>query len=259
MALSPEIQTREPITFGSLSTRSLKMQPVLAALERAAGSDEGFLIEGETGVGKELAAEAIHRSSRRRLGALVVFDCAAQSSTDGERELFGLEHTDAGDEGSLLGTLELARGGTLLLDHIDELARPLQLKLARVLKRGEFRRLGGRENLVLNVRVIATSIRGLRREVRLRSFAPELCAVACSESVRIPPLRERTEDIEHIAGEILATCVPSRSVSDIPAHVWAAFHDYHWPGNVRELRNALERALVVPDRAPAFIRRTHHD
>jgi len=226
------------------------MRGILASLERLAASDIGFLIEGETGVGKELAAESVHRRSARSAGPFVVFDCAAQSQQSGERELFGAEEQLP----FMTGSLELAKGGTLLLDHIDELAVPLQVRLLRALGRREIRRLGGKRNIAIDVRVIAACTRGLRREVRLGRFKRELYAQVCSECVRLPALRQRLEDLTPLAQEILEELHPPRALPDIPDHVWAAFRAYPWPGNVRELRNALQRAVMMPDRALRFAR-----
>jgi len=238
------------LVFGGLSTRSAKMRAALASLERLAATDLGILIEGETGVGKELAAESVHRQSSRSAGPFVVFDCAAQSLHSGERELFGVDE----DLPGMAGSLELAAGGTVLLDHIDELALPLQIRLLRALERREIRRLGGKRSIALDVRVIGACTRALRREVRLGKFKRELYAQFCSECVRVPALRHRLEDLAPLAQEILASLQPPRAPPDIPEHVWAAFRAYPWPGNVRELRNALQRAVMMPDRALRFAR-----
>jgi transcriptional regulator with PAS, ATPase and Fis domain len=140
------------------------------------------------------------------------------------------------------------------LDHIDELAIPLQARLLRALERREIRRVGGIQNVTLDVRVIAACTRALGREVRLGAFKPELYVQVGSERARIPALRQRLEDLTLLAEEILSQFQPPRTLPDIPEHVWAAFRAYHWPGNVRELRNALQRTVVMPDRALRFIR-----
>jgi len=249
------VPDREQVrVFGGLSTRSAKMRASLAVLERLAASDGSLLIEGETGVGKEVAAEFVHRASARRDGPFIVFDCAAKSVEAGERELFGSEEERTSSIPAMAGILELAQGGTVLLDHIDELALPLQSRLLRALERREIRRVGGTHSIDLDLRVMAACTRGLRREVRLGAFKRELYVQVCTECVRIPPLRQRLEDLTPLSQEFLASFQPPRAPNDIPEHVWAAFRAYHWPGNVRELKNALQRAVVVPDRALRFTR-----
>ena len=173
----PSAHVEEVRVFGGLSTRSAKMRATLASLERLAATELNFLIEGETGVGKELAAESVHRGSSRNGRPFVVFDCAAQSLHAGERELFGCDEEEPG----MVGSLELAEGGTVLLDHIDELALPLQVKLLRALERREIRRVGGQRNIALDVRVIGAGTRALGREVRLGTFKRELYAEVCAE------------------------------------------------------------------------------
>lgn len=246
----PALRTEQVVAFGGMSTRAAKMRSTLASLARLAETDANLLVEGETGVGKELAAESVHRGSARQAGPFIVFDCAAQSVQAGERELFGAEEEQSG----MLGSLELAAGGTVLLDHIDELALPLQVRLLRALERREIRRVGGKQNIAVDVRVIAACSRALRREVRLGTFKRELYMLVCTECVRIPALRQRLEDLTPLAQEILTSFQPQRELHDIPDHVWAAFRAYPWPGNVRELRNALQRAVMMPDRALRFAR-----
>jgi len=227
------------------------MSASLIALEQRALSEASLLIEGETGVGKEVAAEAVHRASLRCAGPFLVFDCAAKSLTAGARELFGAESGDDHEP----GMLELAAGGTLFLDHIDELAVPLQLRLARALERRKIPGPSGTRNVRLDLRVIAASTRGLHREVRLGTFNRELFVQVGVECIRIPPLRQRLEDLMSLSQEILASFSPPRTPTDIPEDVWTAFRTYHWPGNVRELKNALQRAVLVPERALYFFTR----
>ena len=225
------------------------MGALLTRLEQLALTELSLLIEGETGVGKELAAESVHGASARMAGPFLVFDCAAKSLAAGELELFGSETSPVSPDPGLPGLLELCEGGTLLLDHIDELALPLQARLLRALQRREVRRIGGSNRIELDVRVIAASAHSLQRAVRLGAFQGELLAHIGAERVRIPPLRQRLVDLVPLAEELLSSFRPPRVLSDISAQVWAAFRTHAWPGNVRELRNALERALVVPDRA----------
>ncbi len=234
------------------------MGALLARLEQLAASETSLLIEGETGVGKELAAESVHRASARQRGPFLVFDCAAKSLAAGEVELFGAEETalslaaEPVPQLGMPGVLELAEGGTVLLDHVDELAPLLQARLLRALERRQLRRVGGSRRIDLDLRVIAVCARNMSREVRRGAFQRELLAHIGAERVLIPPLRQRLIDLMPLSHELLASFQPPAAVTDIPDPVWAAFEAYAWPGNVRELRNALQRALVVPDRALRF-------
>jgi two-component system response regulator GlrR len=235
--------------LGKLASRSPKMKLALAALKRTAGSELNLLIEGETGVGKELAAECVHHASRRSAGPFLVFDCAAKSANAGELELFGLEQDASSCTPGMPGILELASGGTLLLDHVDELAMPSQARLLRAFEQRRFRRIGGSEAIALDLRVISASSRSLGRAVRRRAFTRELHAHLGAAYVHLPPPRQRMEDLTLIAEEFLASLQPPRDLSDISDSVWAAFREHRWPGNLRELRNALSYALLVPDHA----------
>jgi DNA-binding NtrC family response regulator len=240
--------------LGKFASRSPKMKLALAVLERVARTELNLLIEGETGVGKELAAEYVHRASGRSGGPFLVFDCAAKSVNTGERELFGLARNAHSREPGMPGILELASGGTMLLDHIDELALPSQARLLQAFDQRRIRRIGGTETIALNVRVISASSRSLEHEARNRVFLRELQTHLDTTHVRLPPLRERMEDLTLLAQEFLASFQPPRGLVDISEGLWAAFHAHHWPGNVRELRNALRYALLVPEHAARLAR-----
>ncbi len=253
MAIHTTFEERSAVThFGKLATHSPKMAPVLARLSVAAAHDRPLLLEGETGVGKELAALSVHQASARRQGPFVVFDCAAQSAELGERELLGVEESNGEPESA--GVFEQSARGTLLLDHIDELPPLLQVKLQRALERGELRRLGGRRAYPLDVRVITASTRSLRRQVRLGELRAELHELLGKESLKIPPLRERMEDLELLSEQLLQARLPSRTSADVAESVWNTFREYHWPGNVRELDNALQRVIMTPNRPLYFVR-----
>jgi DNA-binding NtrC family response regulator len=230
--------------FGPFASRAPKMIEALAALARQAEGSGALIVEGETGVGKELAAETVHRQSARRNAPFVVFDCAEKSPEVADFELFGSEQDP--------GVLERAQGGSVLLDHIDELPRSLQAKLLRAFEHGEVR--SSTHHAKLDVRVMAACSTALQRAVRRHTFSRNLYGQLGSERVRIPALRERTEDIPLLAAAYLGALAPARTLADIPERVWLAFHAHRWPGNVRELHNALQRALIVPDRALGFPR-----
>jgi transcriptional regulator with PAS, ATPase and Fis domain len=235
--------------FGNLLGRSHKMRELFAELANIAATDLSLLVEGETGTGKELVAEAVHLNSHRARAPFVVFDCSAIAPTLVESELFGHERgAFTGAEGARVGLFEQANGGTIFIDEIGELPRDLQPKLLRVLEKRQLRRLGGSKTIPLNVRVISATNRNLRAEVKSGGFREDLYYRVAGVSVYLPPLRDRLDDLMFLAESFLAAHVPPRCLSDVPPHVWNMFEAYRWPGNVRELQNALRRVLVSPVR-----------
>jgi transcriptional regulator with GAF, ATPase, and Fis domain len=228
---------------------SAAMQRLLGDITRLARTDITLLVEGETGTGKDLAAEWIHRASSRADGPYVVFDCSAVVSTLAESELFGHERGSfTGAVTSRPGAFEQANGGTLFLDELGELPRDLQPKLLRILEKHEVRRVGGQRMIPVDVRVVAATNRDLAAEAQLGRFRQDLYFRIAVAQITIPPLRERVEDIPLLIEHFLAMGRPPRPVSDIPAETREQFLSYHWPGNVRELRNAVHRLFVTPDR-----------
>jgi hypothetical protein len=186
-------------SFGPLVGQSIAMRELFAQLERAAPTDATILVEGETGTGKELIAEAIHGASKRRGGPLVVFDCASVPGTLLESEIFGHEKgafTGATDR--RIGRMEEADGGTLFLDELGELPIDLQPKLLRALEKREVRRLGGRDTIPVDIRIVAATNRDLAREVNRGTFREDLYYRLAVVRVGVPPLRERPEDIRHL-------------------------------------------------------------
>ncbi len=248
----PETVTREQAVgerFGDLLGRSARMRELFAELSRIAASDVTVLIEGETGSGKELVAESIHGASARADGPFVVFDCGAVAPSLAESELFGHERgAFPGAVGSRPGVFEQADGGSIFLDELGELPKELQPKLLRVLERREVRRLGGQRTVPVSVRLIAATNRNLAAEVQRGNFREDLYFRLAGAHVRVPPLRDRMEDLPLLVEHFLKRSSPPRSVSDIPAQVWDMFNTHRWPGNVRELSNAVQRFLVQPDR-----------
>jgi transcriptional regulator with GAF, ATPase, and Fis domain len=248
----PETVTREQAVgerFGDLLGRSARMRELFAELSRIAASDVTVLIEGETGSGKELVAESIHGASARADGPFVVFDCGAVAPSLAESELFGHERgAFTGAVGSRPGVFEQADGGSIFLDELGELPKELQPKLLRVLERREVRRLGGQRTVPVSVRLIAATNRNLAAEVQRGNFREDLYFRLAGAHVRVPPLRDRMEDLPLLVEHFLKRSSPPRSVSDIPAQVWDMFNTHRWPGNVRELSNAVQRFLVQPDR-----------
>jgi DNA-binding NtrC family response regulator len=235
--------------FGALVGRSAQMRAVFALLERAAASRATLLLEGETGTGKEAAAESVHRAGDRRDQPFVVVDCSALPPHLLESELFGHEKgAFTGAVARRAGAFAAAHGGTLFLDEIGELGPELQPKLLRVLERQELKPLGGDRYHKVDVRIIAATHRDLLGDVNSRRFRSDLYYRLAVVVVTLPPLRDRVEDlpplIEHLLGQLGAADAEVARLRT-PAFL-AELAAHRWPGNVRELRNYLERALAVP-------------
>ncbi len=229
--------------FGDMVGRSLPMRVLFAQLERAARGDSTVLLAGETGTGKEEAARALHETSDRTDGPFVVVDCGALSRTLVESELFGHERgafTDAHQERA--GAFELAHGGTLFLDEIGELPLELQSRLLRALEARSVRRVGSGEEREVDVRIVAATHRDLRAEVNTGRFREDLYYRLAVIEVRLPPLRERLEDLPVLASALLRRTGGDDAVELLTEDLLAQLARSSWPGNVRQLRNFLERA-----------------
>jgi transcriptional regulator with AAA-type ATPase domain len=227
--------------------RSNAWQCVLTRALRVASTDTTVLLQGESGTGKEVVARFIHDASPRRNGPFVAINCAALPDALLESELFGFERgAFTGAQQSKRGQIELADGGVLFLDEVTEMAVPAQAKLLRVLQEREYRRLGGTRPVQVNVRVIAASNQDLTKAVAEGRFRADLNYRINVFDVRIPPLRDRVEDILPLAQHFLRETVQlaGRAMQLTPS-AEEALLAYHWPGNVRELRNVLERASIV--------------
>jgi transcriptional regulator with GAF, ATPase, and Fis domain len=236
--------------FGDVIGRSARMRELFADLERIAKTDVTLLVEGETGTGKDLVAESVHRMSPRSDRPYVVFDCGAVAPTLVESELFGHERgAFTGAVAARQGVFEQADGGTLFLDEIGELPKELQPKLLRVLEKREVRRVGSAKIVPVDVRVIAATNRNTLAEVRRGGFRQDLYFRIAAAHVTVPPLRDRMDDLPLLVEHFLAQERPPRSKSDVSPDVWDLLRAYRWPGNVRELRNAVQRLLVMPERA----------
>jgi formate hydrogenlyase transcriptional activator len=225
-----------------------------AALKAALGrvmevmpTDSTVLLLGETGTGKELIARALHMHGPRRAHPLVSVNCAALPPTLIESELFGHERgAFTGAVAMRPGRFQLAHRGTLFLDEIADLPLELQSKLLRVLQHGEFERLGSSQTQKVNVRIVAATNRDLTRAVADGEFREDLYYRLSVFPIRLPPLRERREDIPALAWFIIRKRqhVMHRSIRKVPPDVMDALQHHSWPGNVRELENAIERALI---------------
>ena len=235
--------------FCNMIGRSPRMRELFADLARIAPSDVTVLIEGETGSGKELVAESVHMASLRAQGPLVVFDCSAVAPTLAESELFGHERgAFTGAVSARPGVFEQADGGSIFLDELGELPKDLQPKLLRVLERREVRRLGSQRTIPVDVRLIAATNRNLAAEVQRGNFREDLYFRLAAAHVRVPPLRDRMEDLPLLVEHFLSRTKPRRNLTDIPPQVWTMFNAHRWPGNVRELWNAVQRFSVTPER-----------
>jgi DNA-binding NtrC family response regulator len=242
------LSTRE--RFGALLGRSVAMRQLFTVLERAAEADAPVLLEGETGTGKELAAEALHEESGRADGPFVVFDCSAISANLLESELFGhVRGAFTGADRDRMGALEAADGGTLFLDEIGELPIELQPKLLRALERLEVRRVGANTSRQVDVRLIAATNRSLDDEVAVGRFRSDLFFRLAVLRVALPPLRERAGDIPLLVDHFVATSRARVRAGASPRTLAPAvvqdLASRTWPGNVRELRNAVARALAL--------------
>ena len=235
------IDLAQPGHLGGLVAHSVKMRAVAATLARLAPSEATVLIEGETGTGKEMAAQALHASSPRAGGPFVVFDCGGISAQLIASELFGHERgAFTGAVAARAGLLEQADGGTLFFDEIGELPLELQPALLRLIETRSVRRLGGNQEVTCDVRFVAATNRNLAEEVREGRFRADLYHRLAVARVRLPPLAERPEDIAVLAAAFAAeqgVALTREIVSLLTAH--------DWPGNVRELKNSVARLAVA--------------
>jgi transcriptional regulator with PAS, ATPase and Fis domain len=229
---------------------SAAMRQVAELIKRFTRTDEQVLITGESGTGKELAARAIHAGSRRREGPFVAVNCAAIPSNLVASELFGYEKgAFTGANARTKGQIEHAHGGTLFLDEIGDMPVDLQGHLLRFLQDGQIVRVGGREAISVDVRIVAATNVRLREAIAEGRFREDLYYRLNVLTLPLPPLRERLEDIEPLARHFLQTASRDfgRDVTDFEADALAALRRHSWPGNVRELMSAVRRAVVIGD------------
>ena len=228
---------------------SKAMQAALKSAVLAAKRNTTVLLTGESGSGKDYLAQYIHNHSDRANGPFFAVNCAAIVPGLAESELFGHERgAFTGAVGRKRGLLELAEGGTLLLNEIGELSLPLQAKLLTFLDTRKLTRVGGEKEITVNARLIAATNRDLGKEVATKRFRQDLYYRINVVAIEVPPLRERLDDIPVLVQEILARLRRELQIHDTPDITSAAVHAlkrYGWPGNVRELRNVLERALIL--------------
>jgi DNA-binding NtrC family response regulator len=225
------------------------LRQVMAAIDRAAGTDTTVLLEGESGTGKELCARALHNSSARSNGPFVAINCAAIPENLLEAELFGYERgAFTGATQRKIGKFEMAQRGTIFLDEIGEMPLSLQAKILRAIETKKIERLGGNSPITVDVRIVAATNRFLRQAVALRQFREDLYFRLSVFPVTIPPLRERKEDIPKLAHHFVERV--ARDVGkklSLSSEALAMLVEHPWPGNVRELQNAIERAVILAD------------
>jgi transcriptional regulator with PAS, ATPase and Fis domain len=239
--------------FGSMRGVSRDMRVVFAQLERAARSDVTVLLTGETGTGKDVAAESIHRESARAGGPFVVVDCGSIPGPLLESELFGHERgAFTGADRSRPGAFELADGGTLFLDELGELGLELQPKLLRALEDRSVQRVGSGVRAQVDVRLVAATNRNLRTEVNAHRFRSDLYYRLAVMEVTLPPLRQRPQDIPGLVEALLEgmDADPSIIATLVSGTFVGALGQHSWPGNVRELRNYLERCVAMEQPMP---------
>ena len=239
------------LQFPNLVGTSAAMQAVLWRVAKVAEADTNVCLYGESGTGKELVARAIHYAGPRAAHPLVVFDCAAIPEGLMESELFG--HVRGAFTSAVTdreGVFQLADGGTLFLDEVGELPLPLQAKLLRVIQCREFRKVGGRAPLQVNVRLIAATNQDLRARVQAGTFREDLFYRLEVIPITLPPLRERKEDIPLLVDYFVEKFNRNNAkrIRGVSSRTMAAFLRHSWPGNIRELENCVERAAVMAER-----------
>jgi formate hydrogenlyase transcriptional activator len=226
------------------------IQSVLDQIGVVAPTDSTVLIQGETGTGKEMFAQAIHTLSLRRNAPMVTLNCAAIPAGLLESELFGHERgAFTGAVTQRIGRFEMANGGTLFLDEIGDMALDLQVKLLRVLQEQAFERLGSARTSHVNVRVVAATNRDLKQMVANKEFRADLFYRLSVFPISLPPLRERPEDIPALARHFMTKFAErmNKLVDEIPPETMEAMAAYDWPGNVRELQNFIEHGVFVSE------------
>jgi len=233
---------------GRMVGRSQPFRALLDTVQQVAPSEATVLISGESGTGKEMLARAIHALSSRKDGPLISVNCAAIPETLFESQLFGYEKgvfTGAADRKP--GRFELAQGGTLFLDEVGEMSPAAQVKLLRVLQEGEFERVGGTRTLKLDTRLICATNRDLERAVAQRSFREDLFYRLNVIPLKLPPLRDRRDDIPLLAAHFVArySSKNNKPIKGITDEALQALSAYRWPGNIRELENTIERGVVL--------------
>ena len=241
--LKQKVQAR-----GTIIGKSEKLTKMMSLIEQVAPTRASVLVTGESGVGKELVADALHRLSDRKDGPFIKVHCASLSSNLLESELFGHEKgAFTGAVSQKKGRFELADGGTIFLDEIGEIDSATQVKILRVLQEREFERVGGTETIKVDVRIVAATNRDLLEEVKKGNFREDLYYRLNVVHIEVPPLRERKEDIPLLMSSFLEEFnrEDNRAIEGFSPAARKAMYAYSWPGNIRQLRNTIESAVVT--------------
>jgi two-component system, NtrC family, response regulator len=236
--------------FVTMLGTSPQIQEVFASIRKVAVADVPVLITGESGTGKELVAKAVHQLSTRKAGPFVVINCSAIPETLLESELFGHEKgAFTGAHMQRKGRFEMAQGGTLFLDEIGELSLSLQVKLLRFLQEQRIERVGGREEIFVDVRVMAATNRDLKERMEEGRFREDLYYRLGVVTIASPPLREREGDVMLLATSLLHrySTENKKKITGFTPQAVRALETYHWPGNVRELENRIKRAVIMAE------------
>ena len=251
--------------YGELTGQSESMRSVYRIIDAVAPSSASVLILGESGTGKELVARAIHSKSERAKGPIFALNCAALPKDILENELFGHEKgAFTGSTNEKAGAFEMAHGGTIFLDEVAEMAPDIQVKLLRALESRSIRRLGGKREIAVDIRVVAATNKNLQKAIADGELREDLYYRLAVVEIYLPPLRERLGDVKLLANEFLARYAQQngKKVTGFDSDAWSWILNYRWPGNVRELKNAVERAVImstgptigVADIAPRHLR-----
>src|SRR5512140_3339033 len=234
--------------YGELTGQSEAMRSVYQVIEAVAPSTASVLILGESGTGKELVARAVHSKSERAKGPFFALNCAALPKEILENELFGHEKgAFTGSTNEKPGAFEMASGGTIFLDEVAEMSPDIQVKLLRALETRQVRRLGGKKEINVDIRIVAATNKNLQKALAEGELREDLYYRLAVVEIDLPPLRERADDIQLLANEFLARFAQQngKSITKFDDAAWEWIMSYHWPGNVRELKNAVERAVIM--------------
>ncbi|HEY2378529.1 MAG TPA: sigma-54 dependent transcriptional regulator [Gemmatimonadaceae bacterium] len=234
--------------YGELTGQSESMRSVYNVIDAVATSSASVLILGESGTGKELVARAIHQKSERSKGPFFALNCAALPKEILENELFGHEKgAFTGSTNEKPGAFEMASGGTLFLDEVAEMATDIQVKLLRALESRMVRRLGGKKEILVDIRVVAATNKDLQKALSEGELREDLYYRLAVVEIYLPPLRERADDIQLLAKEFLAreSSQNGKNIVNFTDDAWEWIHSFAWPGNVRELKNAVQRGVIM--------------
>ncbi len=234
--------------YGELTGQSEEMRSVYQIIEAVAPSSASVLILGESGTGKELVARAIHSKSERAKGPFFALNCAALPKDILENELFGHEKgAFTGSTNEKPGAFEMADGGTIFLDEVAEMPTDIQVKLLRAIETRSIRRLGGKKEISVDIRILAATNRDLQKALSENELREDLYYRLAVVELFLPPLRERIGDIKLLANEFLARFGQQngKTLTGFDEAAWDWIISYNWPGNVRELKNAVERAVIM--------------